>query len=117
MPRKGAPQDAANSWRKSPTQEGRAQGGARVCRQPMDGLSTNPGANSRSRRAGARRPRRLGCRFFGLLFFGQAKKSDSLTAVSETRDVVAGRLRKHKPNKAKQKQRQMDPGLRRDDEV
>ena len=65
----------------------------------------------------ARKARRLGCRFFGLLFFGQAKKSDSLTAVSETRDVVAGRLRKHKTNKAKQKQRQMDPGLRRDDEV
>ena len=36
--------------------------------------------------------------------------------MSETRDVVAGSVRKHKKNKAKKK-RPMDPGLRRDDEV
>src|ERR1700712_1855119 len=63
----------------------------------------------------ARKARRLGCRFFGLLFFGQAKKSDSLTAVSETRGNAAGRLRKHK-NKSVEAS-QMDPGLRRDDEL
>src|SRR3978361_1264034 len=83
--------------------EGSRAGSARVCRQCTDALSTNPGANSRSRRAGARRPRLLGCPFFGLLFFGQAKKSDSLTAVSETRGNAAGSLRKHKKQKRRTK--------------
>jgi len=49
----------------------------RVFRQDKDVLSKNPvgGANPDRKAGGARRP---GCAFFWLLFFAQAKKSDSL---------------------------------------
>jgi hypothetical protein len=51
---------------------------ARVRSQHTDVLSANPVVRSRSRRAGCPQTAPGGCPFFGLLFFGQAKKSDPL---------------------------------------
>ena len=64
------------------------------CRH-TDVPSANPVASSRSRRAGARRPRPRGCPFSGLLLFGQAKRSDPAArkADGKTHGCVLGENR------------------------
>ena len=64
------------------------------CRH-TDVPSANPVAHSRSRRAGARRPRPRGCLFSGLLLFGQAKRSDPAArrADGKTHGCVLGENR------------------------
>ena len=58
--------------------QGGSQGCEPVWRQSTDGLSTNPGVTSRTRRAGARRASLWGGLLFGYSSLGHARESDSL---------------------------------------
>jgi hypothetical protein len=71
-----APYAAAQRRRKGP--KGGSQGCEPVGCQSRDGLSDNPGAAARSRRAGCPETAVSGWPFSWLLLFGHAKRSDSL---------------------------------------
>jgi hypothetical protein len=71
-----APYGAAKWCRNCP--KGGSHGCETVGCQSTDGLSVNPGAASRSRRAGARRPLQWGGLLFGYSSLGHARESNSL---------------------------------------